>query len=288
MIVDHEANVVYVADTLERKFSDVHSGLRTILERHGIPLRVIPGTKDIWCRDYMPIQVAEDRFVQFRYKPDYLGGRYKSLRRDGEIGPTMPFVRSCERSEIVLDGGNVVRWNDAAILTDKIYAENPRWGRKGLEEELRQVLGAHRLIVIPKEPEDVVGHSDGVVRFLDGGTVLVNAYRNVDETYRRLLHWRLSAAGMRIVELPYEPVGGAPRDIPSAVGNYLNFLHVGTVIVFPTYGKEADEKARGILRTTFLGFHLLTLESRRLAAEGGVLNCICWTVRDSGDQLAGG
>ena len=86
----------------------------------------------------------------------------------------------------------------------------------------------------------------------------------------------------------YEPVRAACRGIPSAVGNYLNFIHVGTVIVFPTYGKEANEKAREVLRTTFPGFHLLTLESRRLAAEGGVLNCICWTVRESGDQLAGG
>jgi hypothetical protein len=72
MIADHETNVVYVADTLERRFPTVHDGLKLILEQYGIPFRIIPGTRDIWCRDYMPIQVSENRFVQFKYAPDYL------------------------------------------------------------------------------------------------------------------------------------------------------------------------------------------------------------------------
>ncbi len=127
MIADHEANVVYVADTLERRFPSVHVGLKTILERHGTPLQIIPGTRDIWCRDYMPIQVGENRFVQFQYSPDYLAGKYRHLMADGEIGPTLAFLRNCERSEIVLDGGNVVRWDDQVIMTEKVFDENPAW-----------------------------------------------------------------------------------------------------------------------------------------------------------------
>ena len=41
MIADHETNVVYVADTLERKYPDVHRRLALILRKHAIPLRVI-------------------------------------------------------------------------------------------------------------------------------------------------------------------------------------------------------------------------------------------------------
>jgi agmatine deiminase len=90
MIADSEKNVVYVADTLEARIPQVYRGLKPILQSHGIPLGIIPGTRDIWCRDYMPIQVAKDRFVQFRYAPDYLTGKYRHLRVDGEIGPTLP------------------------------------------------------------------------------------------------------------------------------------------------------------------------------------------------------
>ena len=49
MIADHETNVVHVADTLERRFPSVYGGLKTILEQHGVPLRTIPGTRDVWC-----------------------------------------------------------------------------------------------------------------------------------------------------------------------------------------------------------------------------------------------
>ena len=141
MIADHETNVVYVADTLERRFPSVHAGVKPILDEHGIPLRIIPGTRDIWCRDYLPIQVSENRFVQFRYAPDYLTGKYRHLRADGEIGPTLPFIVNCERSEIVLDGGNVVGWGDRAIVTDKVFRENAGRSRDVVAEGMRARAG---------------------------------------------------------------------------------------------------------------------------------------------------
>ena len=68
MIADHETNVIFVADTLKRRFPDVYQGLSSILGGHGIPLRTIPGAKQVWCRDYMPIQVGEEtiRFPWFQ------------------------------------------------------------------------------------------------------------------------------------------------------------------------------------------------------------------------------
>jgi hypothetical protein len=37
MISDYESNIVYVADTLERRFPAIYEGLKTILELHKIP-----------------------------------------------------------------------------------------------------------------------------------------------------------------------------------------------------------------------------------------------------------
>jgi hypothetical protein len=62
MIADGETNVVFVADTLERSFPGVYRGLASILGEHGIPRRTIPGTHQVWCRDYMPIQVAGEGY----------------------------------------------------------------------------------------------------------------------------------------------------------------------------------------------------------------------------------
>ena len=37
-----------------------------------MPFGLLPHTKDIWTVDYMPIQIATNKFVQFKYDPDYL------------------------------------------------------------------------------------------------------------------------------------------------------------------------------------------------------------------------
>ena len=191
MIADSETNVVFVADTLEPRFPEIYRGLKEILDDHGIPFMTIPGTRDIWCRDYMPVQVNEDHFVQFRYAPDYLAGKYRPLRADGEIGPTLPWIKNCVRSEIVLDGGNVVKWTDRVILTEKIFEENPEWGHRRLLAELERLLEVERIILIPPETGDITGHADGMVRFVHDGTTIVGDYRRLDPGYREVLVRRL-------------------------------------------------------------------------------------------------
>lgn len=278
MIADHETNVIFVADTLKRRFPDVYQGLSSILGGHGIPLRTIPGAKQVWCRDYMPIQVGEGRFVQFRYSPDYLGGRYRHLRTDGEIGPTLAVARDCERAEIVLDGGNVVGGRGKAIVCDKVFAENPGWKPSELLRRLGDLLEVEQVIVIPTEPGDVVGHSDGVVRFIDEDVVFANDYRNVDGRYRARLMRVLRRAGLEVVELPYRPEVGTAWGIPPASGCYVNYLRVGRLIVLPHFRLPEDEMAWRRVEDGFPDFDVRRLDCCDLSAEGGVLNCATWTV----------
>lgn len=280
MIADHETNVVFVADTLEPRFPEVFQGLREILADHGVPFGVIPGTRDIWCRDYMPIQVRNDRFVQFRYAPDYLSGRYRHLRSDGKIGLTLPWVQNCVQSEIVLDGGNVVKWSNTAIMTEKIFAENPGWSPRRLLAELERLLEVEAIVLIPPEPEDVTGHADGVVRFVDGKAVVVNDYRGIDGLYRREVLQRLIRARLDVVEVPYrpEPPTLESEGMPSAVGNFVNFLQVGPALIVPSYGLADDERVRRILATAFPNCSMEELASRELARFGGVLNCCTWSL----------
>jgi agmatine deiminase len=281
MIADNETNVVYVADTLEPRFPAVFRGLKTILESHGIPLRVIPGTLDIWCRDYMPIQVAEHRFVQFRYAPDYLTGKYRHLRADGKIGPNLPWIDNCIRSEIVLDGGNVVKWTDKLIMTEKVFHANPQWARRKLITELERLLEVDQIVLIPPEPEDVTGHADGVARFVDGESVLVNDYRRIDRNYRAVLLRRLKRTGLKICEIPYQPEPGSSQGMPSAVGNFVNYLQVASLVVVPSFGLADDAIARTILTTSFGEYATQMLPSHELAADGGVLNCCTWNVKQT-------
>ena len=84
MISDSEANLVFISDRLKPRYPSLVDRLRGILTEHGMPLRVIGGTQDVWCRDFMPVQVAPVRFVRFCYSPDYLVGHEDLITVNGE------------------------------------------------------------------------------------------------------------------------------------------------------------------------------------------------------------
>ena len=159
MITDSQTHVVFISDRLGKCYPQIAGALESIF---GNNLKIIPDTKDIWARDYMPIQIDTDRFVQFRYEPDYLK-REANLRT--ENASDLIGLANCQRSDLNIDGGNIVRWSDAVVMTEKIYKENRSVKRPQLRRQLQKILGVERLIVIPMEPGDYIGHADGMVRF---------------------------------------------------------------------------------------------------------------------------
>ena len=70
----------------------------------------------------MPIQVSENRFVANQYTPDYLKNK-KRYQTDPSIVCTAIGVEATQ-TDIILDGGNVVRSKNTIILTDKVFKEN--------------------------------------------------------------------------------------------------------------------------------------------------------------------
>ncbi len=85
--------------------------------------------------------------------------------------------------DIILDGGNVVKHKDKVILTSKVFKENPDYSELNLITKLKNQLQVKQIIIIPQEPKDFVGHADGMVRFIDTDTVLVNQYPQ-NKTYQ--------------------------------------------------------------------------------------------------------
>jgi agmatine deiminase len=270
MIADHQTDTVFVSALLTAKHPQIESDLRAAL---GNRLRVIGGTKDIWCRDFMPIQLSGDRFLQFRYEPDYLKNAPQLRTPNGANLIDAPI---CTRSNLVIDGGNIVRWHDAAITTDKIYRENPGVEQSRLRNRLRALLEVDRLIVIPKEPYDKIGHADGMVRFVNDKTVLVNDYDKVDPAFDKRL--RRALAGFEIVPFPYCPTGEVIDGIASAEGVYINYLQVRGTILLPTFSKQHDDGAASMLARAFQDSRIIPVNCNELAKNGGLLNCVTWNI----------
>lgn len=52
MISDGDTNSAFISDLLKQRHPRIVRSLETVL---GDRLKNIPGTRDIWCRDFMPI-----------------------------------------------------------------------------------------------------------------------------------------------------------------------------------------------------------------------------------------
>ncbi len=122
------------------------------------------------------------------------------------------------------------------------------------------------------------GHADGVVRFVDGGTVRVNDYREFDPDDRAALPQTLGPAVLEVVEVPYRPPSRRSRGIPPATGNDVNFPRVRGLVVLKAHGRADDELAYRAIRECFPGAAARVLECVDLAANGGVLNCATWSI----------
>jgi agmatine/peptidylarginine deiminase len=277
MIPDWQTDCVYFSGLLPAEHPALWESLNRLLDAAGVEHRLLARTRDIWVRDFMPVQVATGDFVLFRYQPHYLHG-YDHLVTPDEVRGVVPpggRVRPCN---INLDGGNVVAARGRVILTNRIYNQNRERGRQELREELAAVLGAE-CIFIPEEPGDVIGHADGIVRFVEDGVVVINDYREIDPGYGERLEAALRRHGLAVERLPYFVTDEEHDGIPSAVGNYANFLRVGALVVVPAYGVPQDEEACQTLENLLPGAKVVPLRCEGLAQQGGVLNCVAWTVR---------
>ena len=150
MITHFETNKVYMAKGLSTMmYADVAYSLLSELSKSEIDWGELPCTQSplhVWTRDYMPLQVCRDRFVLFRYEPDYLNNYPEYKPQVDEIIGGLG-VDVCH-SSINLDGGNVISCGDKVIVTDKIFKENPQLTSTKLLDELSALLEAE-IVLIP-------------------------------------------------------------------------------------------------------------------------------------------
>jgi agmatine deiminase len=277
MIPDCHTNFLYLADTLPVKQPVFFNQFSETLDLCGIPYKLLRGTRDIWAEDYMPVQTERNKFVQFVYNPDYLRYNKKESKTISDsdalcksIG-VMPIF-----SDILLDGGNVIKSAHSVIITDKVFRENPHYSKKDLICELGRIFETEKLIFIPADPNDFTGHADGMVRFLDEHTVLINDYSKEDKDLEQRLVSALNTAGLQYVQIPYNPYSNLNKD--HANGTYLNYLEMEQALIIPVFKMKEDELVIRKYEEIFPAKTIATIDSNELAYEGGVLNCISWNI----------
>lgn len=267
IITDRDTDIVFFSKYL-CKFGiwrHIHKTLLELKVKHAI----LPFTKDLWMRDYMPIQITEDRLIQYAYNPDYLQNDKKFI-----TDPSLccEFIHQTPiKTNIILDGGNVIKCSNAIIMTDKIFKENPDYKRIELINELENLFQME-IILIPWDKEERFGHADGMVRCVSDNMILINNYYNFDKPFRRELLKAL-APRFEIQELHYDV-----KHLSEYSWAYINFLMVGNIILIPELGVEEDLQAYSQLEEIYHA-RLMQINVSDLVIQGGALNCISWNIK---------
>ena len=249
------------------KYSLSAENLFSVLSDSGEKYTLFDGAKDIWARDYMPIKTKSGKYVSFWYEPSYLADD-PQLRTNFKTDIAPHFTLPVKYSNINLDGGNVVfsPSKTKAVITDRVFSENPEYDKNTLLSELENLLKAE-IIIIPSLISDMTGHADGVVRFVNENTVIGNA---LPYGYEQKVKRALKKQGISVVDFPYFDSAGI-----SAVGSYLNFLETEKHIFLPVFGDIQDETAAKRAKEIFEK-KIVTVNINGIAKDGGVLNCISW------------
>jgi len=277
MITDWQTNKVYFSGRLENDYSTSHANIQNALNALQIEPLYLTDTKDVWARDYMPIQVGKDKFIEYRYDPDYLQGKskgYRDLKTYPDIVCNRNNLPTTVKSDLLLDGGNLVKSENSIILTDKIAVEN-RLTKTEIINHLKRTFEVDTVVLIPWYKKEKFGHSDGVVRFINNNTVLLNEIDKSNSILTRKLH----ESKLDIVWLEFE--GNKNKKLNWA---YINFLQMDNVILVPKLNIEEDEQALEQIKKHFKNFvdskRILQVEIRELVETGGgALNCISWTIK---------
>ena len=288
MIQDKDTNFVYISNKLSlwKNYSTFCNELVSVMDELKIPYGKIYDAKDVWARDFMPIQLEENIFLKYQYAPDYL---VRIEKRKSYITDCAEACRKLgiqyQETDIVIDGGNVVLCGDNVIMTDKVFAENNTDKHDvDFHKQLEDIFG-HKVIIIPwhatgeldDEEADVYGHADGFIKYCGGNHILMGNHRDSDEEEAILIRKVLEENGYVVTEMLFT-VQEPRYDLNWA---YINFLQVGNNIILPKFGINEDEQAKRFVQTAFPYCRVRQIDCNAIAKDGGALHCITWNIKKS-------
>ena len=301
MITDNLTNTVYFSSQLPEKCPILNAHITEALHKRGIPFSYLHGTKDIWCRDYMPIQIDEKFYVFYDYTPNYLQDKIgqtlqtipenvfnnesNNLLRllprsymtevhfDGlRPIPVKNMVYHSIRIDLVLDGGNIVKCGDKIVMTDKVIIENEDKSPEGVQWLLEEAF-RNKIIFLPWDRNEKYGHSDGIIHYLGDNRVLMTNYSDFDKTFAKN-YLRVLEKHFDVVTLTYNVKRKHERSWA-----YINFLQVGNIVLVPQLGIPEDEQALEQISKALPDCEVVGIPALEAVRRGGALNCISWNIK---------
>ena len=302
MITNSLTNTVYFSILLPEKCPILNTHITKALQERKIPYFYLAGTKDIWCRDFMPIQIEKDKFVFYKYTPDYLQDKTgltlqtdpvlvfqeesnellrllplsmtEEVRFDGlrPIPISRPVFQRVEL-DLVMDGGNVVKCGDKIVMTDKVFVENKDNTHAEVQRELEEAFQCEVVFIPWDEKGEPYGHSDGIIHYLGDNRVLMTNYDDFDKDFA-CEYLRILENHFEVTTLKYNVKRKHERS-----WSYINFLQIGNLVLVPQLGIPEDEQALDQISVAMPGCEVVGIPALEAVRRGGALNCISWNIK---------
>ena len=278
LLTDILTNTIYFSSILPEKCPVLNAHLVDALQKHDVSYAYLSGTKDIWCREYMPIQVNTERFVFFKYTPDYLqdkaGLSIQTNPEDvflSESNHLRHLLPQRSTIDLVLDGGNVVKCDDIIVMTDKVFVENKDKSPVDVERILKDAFQCE-ILFLPWDG-DMCGHSDGIVHYAGNGKILLTNYKDFSKHYY-YRYLKLLKKNFEVVPLKYKT-----QRLHARSWAYINFLQIGNLVLVPQLGLEEDLQALEQIGNALPDSNVVGIPSLEAVRRGGALNCISWNIK---------
>ena len=275
MLPDSLTNTVFLSEWLPEVCPTLYQSLTKVLKDNAVRYRILANTNDIWCRDYMPIQTDEKRFVSYKYYPNYLVDKHQEqyITNVRDVG-NVDFLRQAEvvPLDLVLDGGNVVKCGNKIVMTEKVFVENKERSRNEIQRLLDEAFQCE-IVFLPWDKREKYGHSDGIIHHVGDNRVLMTNYGDFDKSFAQDF--------LRILEKHFD-VKTLKYKVDKTDKNswaYINFLQVGSLVLVPQLGIPEDEQALEQICKVLPNCKVVGIPALEAVRKGGALNCISWNIK---------
>jgi agmatine/peptidylarginine deiminase len=226
--------------------------------------------EDIWIRDFGTVHPS--KMLKFAYD------------RPSETSIEQSFVTFAKEnlldfssSTLKVDGGNVVDNNQGRlILTEKVLARNPTLSYDQVIAQLKSELNATEIAIISMD-ETFLGHSDGMVMFVDEDTVIMNDYKGSPDLKAEVLaELKEGLTGVDIHEIDGAGYGEQYGNYASACGIYVNSVVTHRYIYAPTFGTPDKDTAAVQKIQSLTDKTVVTVDTQKVCYLGGNTRCLSW------------
>ena len=275
MLTNNLTNTVFFSDWLSTECPKLYQSLTKTLQDNAVDYRILGNTNDIWCRDYMPVQTDEKRFVSYKYYPNYLVEKHQEqyITNVRDVG-NVDFLRQAEvvPLDLVLDGGNVVKCGNKIVMTEKVFVENKEMSHNEVQRLLEEAFRCE-IVFLPWDRNEKCGHSDGIVHYIGDNRVLLTNYGDLSPYFHRRFRKALENH-FEVITLKYKVKQKHKRSWA-----YINYLQVGNLVLVPQMDIPEDEQALEQICKVLPNCKVVGIPALEAVRKGGALNCISWNIK---------